>query len=80
MVTKLIIYNMNLYIIITEVYKPVKSNSSFGNYAVAVDFKYTTGGYANTYKYALRKSEAQCIYDRLTLFKDLKRELSIYDL
>lgn len=69
---------MNINIKITNVELITNSNSSYGNYAIPVDFEYTTGGKANTFKYAWRRSEAVKLYNSLK--SKIGKTISIYDL
>jgi hypothetical protein len=68
---------MDTRIIILQVHEPTESNSSFGNYAIAVDFQYLDGFKANTFKYAMTKKEATELY--ISLLKKISKVISMFD-
>ena len=53
---------MNPKIIILKVCEPEKSNSSNGNYAIAIDFQYIDGFKANTWLFTYGKQTATELY------------------
>lgn len=69
---------MDIKIKIIKVEYPIKSNSSYGNFAIAVDFQYIDSFKANTFKYAWTKKQAVELYK--TLKNKLNKIISIYEL